>query len=102
MRSSIGLTIAAVLLTCLAAPKAVASSPRPVVMWHGLGDSYNSGGMQRVESLIKDMYPDIFVHSIYLDEDPEKDSKASLFGKLDEQVWISETAARERNFDADM
>ncbi|KAK7205606.1 Alpha/Beta hydrolase protein [Myxozyma melibiosi] len=73
-------------LGCLLATAAAESAVRPVVMWHGLGDDYKSGGMQRVESLIKDMYPGIFVHSVYLDEDPEKDSKASLFGSLNEQI----------------
>ncbi|KAK9448589.1 Alpha/Beta hydrolase protein [Limtongia smithiae] len=77
-------TIYSVLVLALTA--VVVGTPRPVVMWHGLGDSYQSNGMVRMASIIRDMYPDIFIHSVYLDEDPEKDSKASLFGKLDEQV----------------
>ncbi|KAK9465623.1 Alpha/Beta hydrolase protein [Lipomyces arxii] len=59
---------------------------RPVVMWHGLGDSYNSGGMTRVTAVLKEVHEDIFVHSVYLDEDPKKDSNLSLLGKLDDQL----------------
>ncbi|KAK9455133.1 Alpha/Beta hydrolase protein [Dipodascopsis uninucleata] len=62
------------------------AKPRPVVMWHGLGDEYNSDGMMRMASLIEDLYPDIFIHSVYLDEDPKKDSQASFFGNLNEQI----------------
>ncbi|KAK9249007.1 Alpha/Beta hydrolase protein [Lipomyces tetrasporus] len=67
---------------------AALATPRPVVMWHGLGDSYDSDGMQSVAALIKDIYPGIFVHSVYLYLDSSKDSNASLMGKVDDQIAL--------------
>ncbi|KAK9323364.1 Alpha/Beta hydrolase protein [Lipomyces orientalis] len=67
---------------------AALATPLPVVMWHGLGDSYDSDGMQRVAALIKDIYPGIFVHSVYLHSDSSKDSNASLMGKVDDQIAL--------------
>lgn len=67
----------------------LSSSPRPVVIWHGLGDDYASEGMTRMSTLISSTFPGTFVHSVYLEEDPSKDSHASLFGSLDEQVQFA-------------
>ncbi|ODV79841.1 alpha/beta-hydrolase [Suhomyces tanzawaensis NRRL Y-17324] len=53
---------------------------RPVVIWHGLGDQYNSTGIHKAAEILDDFYPGIFVYSVYLDLDPEKDQKKSLFG----------------------
>ncbi|KAK9480423.1 Alpha/Beta hydrolase protein [Lipomyces japonicus] len=75
----------AVLVLCFVTHVVVAK-PRPVVIWHGLGDSYDSDGMTRVSEIIKDIYPGIFIHSVYVNPDSEKDSKQSLFGKLDDQL----------------
>ena len=58
----------------------------PVVLWHGLGDEYDSKGMQNIASLINETYPGTFVHSIFLDEDPSKDRNAAIFGRLPDQV----------------
>ncbi|KAK9313547.1 Alpha/Beta hydrolase protein [Lipomyces starkeyi] len=73
-------------LLCLAMP--ILASPRPVVIWHGLGDSYDSDGMQRVAALIHEMHPGIFVHSVYLNRESSQDSKESLLGKLDDQLAL--------------
>ncbi|KIY46181.1 alpha/beta-hydrolase [Fistulina hepatica ATCC 64428] len=63
------------------------SSPRPLVLWHGLaGDSYASSGMLEFASMIEDMHPSIFVHSVYLDEDLDKDQRAGFYGNVDEQI----------------
>lgn len=58
----------------------------PVVLWHGLGDTYDSKGMMNVAALINETYPGTFVHSIYLDEDPTKDRNAGFLGHVANQV----------------
>ena len=36
-----------------------------------LGDNYASAGMLEFANLIRDVHPGIFVHLVYLDENPE-------------------------------
>ncbi|KAI0940574.1 hypothetical protein AcW1_003733 [Taiwanofungus camphoratus] len=60
--------------------------PRPLVIWHGLGDTYTSPGILEFVSLTKDMHPGIFVHLIYLDKNSEEDQKATFYGNVNEQV----------------
>lgn len=43
-----------------------------------LGDSHSSPGMLQFASRIKEMHPGIFVHSIYIDEDLDKDRRAGF------------------------
>ena len=71
-------------------------TPRPLVVWHGLGthlyydsiaeghpidvpsvgDSYASPGMLEFMQLIKEIHNNIFIHSVYLDVDPTADQRA--------------------------
>jgi palmitoyl-protein thioesterase len=57
---------------------AAAASVRPLVLWHGMGDSAFSPGMLEFAELIKDIHPDIFVHSVYLAEDNQSDQRAGI------------------------
>ncbi|KAH9945688.1 alpha/beta-hydrolase [Amylocystis lapponica] len=67
---------------------------RPLVIWHGMGDSYGSPGILQFISLIKDMHPGLFVHSVYLNENIEDDQKAGFFGDVNEQILqVSEQLA---------
>lgn len=68
---------------------AESNSYRPVVLWHGLGDNYNSSGMNRVTQLIQEMYPGVFVHSIAIDSDPSRDENKSLFGDANDEVDLA-------------
>ncbi|EGW33064.1 uncharacterized protein SPAPADRAFT_60380, partial [Spathaspora passalidarum NRRL Y-27907] len=52
----------------------------PVVIWHGLGDNYNSSGINEVKEIFDTIYPGIFVYSISLADDPSADQQRSLFG----------------------
>ena len=54
------------------------SSIRPLVLWHGLGDSYKSVGMLEFADLIRGVHPGIYVHNIWVNEDMEKDQKAGF------------------------
>ncbi|RDB24914.1 Palmitoyl-protein thioesterase 1 [Hypsizygus marmoreus] len=59
---------------------------RPLVLWHGLGDSHSSPGMLEFASLIKDIYPGIFIHSVFIEQDLEKDRRAGFYGNVNDQV----------------
>ncbi|EJD52643.1 alpha/beta-hydrolase [Auricularia subglabra TFB-10046 SS5] len=61
---------------------------RPLVVWHGLGDSYNSPAMEGFIDEVRDMYPDIFIHSVYIDPNTEQDQKAGWFGYLHDQLGL--------------
>ncbi|KAK9367634.1 Alpha/Beta hydrolase protein [Lipomyces kononenkoae] len=80
----VGLLSVAAYLLCIAV--SVLAGPRPIVLWHGLGDAYDSDGMQRITALIQEMHPGIFVHSVYLNSQSSEDSKQSLMGKVDDQI----------------
>jgi palmitoyl-protein thioesterase len=60
----------------------------PVVLWHGLGDTYDSKGMARIAEYINNTYPGTFVHSIYLNENPGDDRNAGFIGHLSDQVQL--------------
>ncbi|CCH43603.1 Lysosomal thioesterase [Wickerhamomyces ciferrii] len=64
------------------------SDSRPVVFWHGMGDTYNSSAMQRVFSALHSVKPELSIYSVYIDEDQSKDQQASLIGNVNEQVEI--------------
>ncbi|KAF8891720.1 Alpha/Beta hydrolase protein [Infundibulicybe gibba] len=68
--------------------RTIAGSPRPLVLWHGLGDSHSSPGMLEFASLIKDMHPGIFVHSVYIDEDLDEDKRAGFYGNVNDQIDV--------------
>lgn len=62
------------------------SDERPVVFWHGMGDSYNSTAIQRVLETVHEEKPNVFTHSVYVKEKDDDDQKASFFGKVHEQI----------------
>lgn len=62
---------------------------RPIVMWHGLGDNFNSSGMHKVSAIFDQIYPDIYIHSIFIDSNPSTDEHKSLFGDANDQVKIA-------------
>lgn len=43
---------------------------------HYQGDSYASNGMVQFMDIIRQLYPSIFVHSIYVAKDQDDDQKA--------------------------
>lgn len=62
------------------------SRPPAIVLWHGLGDNYNSTGMRRMAQILNQMLPDVYVHSVYLDENPQTDERRSLLGDANIEV----------------
>ncbi|KAI1316651.1 hypothetical protein EDD11_009686 [Mortierella claussenii] len=59
---------------------------RPVVFYHGMGDSAHSKGMLQLFDSIREVEPDIFIHSIYLEESEADDQRAGFFGNVNKQI----------------
>ncbi|ODV95655.1 hypothetical protein PACTADRAFT_50352 [Pachysolen tannophilus NRRL Y-2460] len=57
-----------------------------LVLWHGMGDSYNSSSMAKVIEVFQSSHPDLFIYSIRIDEDNDKDQQLSIFGNVSLQV----------------
>ena len=62
------------------------SNYRPVVIWHGMGDSYDSASMERAMSSIEEVHEGIQVYAIRLSDDGSEDQKKTLFGVVNDQV----------------
>lgn len=67
-------------------PPPISNPYRPVVVWHGLGDDYNSSGIHDLQNILDSLYPGIFVYSIRLDDNPSADQQSSFFGDANEQI----------------
>ncbi|KAJ7188495.1 palmitoyl-protein thioesterase [Mycena filopes] len=72
--------LATVLLAAISLPGFVwaAASPRPLVVWHGLGDSAYAEGMLQFAEEVKNVHPNIFVHLVYIGEDLDQDRQAGF------------------------
>lgn len=83
----------------------ITSEHRPIVIWHGLGDNYNSTGIHRFREIFDYYHPGINVYSISLNDDPSKDQQLSMFGDANDEVddvcrQLCETHALAHGFDA--
>ena len=93
------LAVSSILITSLLWQRTVSTpiqTVRPLVIWHGLGDLtsclsqfrsiYSSGagdayaakGILEFASRIKEIHPGITIHSVYIDEDLERDRRAGF------------------------
>ncbi|KAM0666256.1 hypothetical protein MY8738_000210 [Beauveria namnaoensis] len=89
-------SLATALLTIASLASASSSSssstPIPLVIWHGLGDSFSGEGIQAVASLAAAIHPGTFVHPISLaspsdsDDPSSADRSATFFGNVSQQV----------------
>lgn len=61
-------------------------TPLPLIIWHGLGDSFGNEGLQSVAALAEETNPGTFTYIIKLAGDTNGDSRASFFGNLTEQI----------------
>ena len=54
----------------------------PLVVWHGLGDNYQSDGQRYVDELVNKTIGPTYTYHIRLNEDPSQDSRATFLGDL--------------------
>ena len=58
----------------------------PLILWHGLGDAFDSDGIKAVGDIYRELFPHSFVYTIHLGDNGDADRHASFFGNLTEQV----------------
>ena len=74
--------ILASLYTLLVEARPVVPDVRPLVIWHGLGDSAHSKGIEGFIEAIKEVKPDMFVHSVSVMDNEDDDKKAGFVSSL--------------------
>ncbi|CAO1632748.1 unnamed protein product [Sympodiomycopsis kandeliae] len=62
------------------------SKPHPLVIWHGLGDSGYSDGMEELKETLEQAYPGLFVYLIALGQDAGSDRNRGVFGNVNDDV----------------
>ncbi|KAG0370318.1 hypothetical protein BGZ54_006894 [Gamsiella multidivaricata] len=81
---SFPLSLSVAALTALSSSAIAAKIPiRPVVFYHGMGDSAHSDGMLELFASIQEIAPEIFIHSIALATSEAEDQRAGFFGNID-------------------
>ena len=63
-------------------------TPLPLVIWHGLGDSFDADGLKEVAELADKVNPGTYVHIIHLADTGSSDRSASFFGNVTEQIQL--------------
>lgn len=58
----------------------------PLVIWHGLGDSYDATGLQETVDVVKSLYPNTYVKVIQLGDTGSADRQETFFGNVTEQL----------------
>ncbi|KAF7554512.1 hypothetical protein G7Z17_g2868 [Cylindrodendrum hubeiense] len=61
-------------------------TPLPLVIWHGLGDAFNTDGIKQVGALADAIHPGTFVYTIALGADANSDRQATFFGNVSAQI----------------
>lgn len=61
-------------------------TPLPLVIWHGLGDSFNSEGLRSIGALAEAVNPGTFVYYIHVNDDSNSDRSATWFGNVTEHL----------------
>ncbi|KAF8453993.1 palmitoyl-protein thioesterase 1 [Terfezia claveryi] len=58
----------------------------PLIIWHGLGDTYANPALQSLADIYTDIYPDAPTHIIALSPNPSSDRTSTFFGHLPTQL----------------
>ncbi|KAK3899656.1 Alpha/Beta hydrolase protein [Staphylotrichum tortipilum] len=61
-------------------------TPLPLVIWHGLGDSFNGDGIRNVAELADEVNPGTYVYTARIDDNASRDRYFSFVGNVTEQV----------------
>ncbi|KAF3766960.1 putative palmitoyl-protein thioesterase precursor [Cryphonectria parasitica EP155] len=61
-------------------------TPLPLIIWHGLGDSYGNEGLQSVAALAQAVNPGTLVHIVSQGADPNADQRATFWGDVNDQI----------------
>ncbi|KAJ1021181.1 hypothetical protein NDA16_003967 [Ustilago loliicola] len=70
-----------------AIPFSLLPKPHPLVIWHGLGDSAHSEGIESFMSQLKEAFPGLYIHSVTQDASSDsEDRRQGFFGHVNDQV----------------
>ncbi|CCF32968.1 palmitoyl protein thioesterase [Colletotrichum higginsianum] len=58
----------------------------PLIIWHGLGDSYDGDGIKQIGELAEEINPGTFVYTVKVGADPNSDRSATFFGNMTTQL----------------
>lgn len=61
-------------------------TPLPLVIWHGLGDSYDAEGIKEVAKIAESLNPGTYVHVVQIGDTGSSDRSATFFGNVTEQI----------------
>ncbi|TKA30164.1 hypothetical protein B0A50_02883 [Salinomyces thailandicus] len=71
------------------APLTASSSvakPLPLLIWHGLGDTYDADGLRETGQLAEKINPGTYISYVHVDEDSTKDRSGTFFGNITTQI----------------
>lgn len=69
--------------------------PRPLVIWHGLGDTAHSEGMESFADYIKQVHPGIYVHSVISPDNGNDNDQRNAGWVSKSMSWVDREAAGE-------
>ena len=60
---------------------------RPILIWHGMGDSCcNPQSIGKISSFIEDKLPGVVIRSVRIGDTEEEDRRSSFFGNMNQQI----------------
>lgn len=65
--------------------QATAAAP-PLLLWHGLGDTFDGDGIKSIGDLYRNVYPGSAVYAVHLGDDGSADRQSTFFGDINEQI----------------
>ena len=84
---SLAISVALLSISTEAVPFSLLPKPHPLVIWHGLGDSAHSEGIDSFISQLKEAFPGLYVHSVTQDASSDsEDRRQGFFGHVNDQV----------------
>ena len=61
-------------------------TPLPLLIWHGLGDSFDASGLRSIGDLAASVHPGTYVHYVHVGNDSSSDRSAGWFGNVTAQL----------------
>lgn len=60
--------------------------PLPLLIWHGLGDTYDADGLRETGKLVQQLHPGTYIYYVRVDDDSTKDRTGTFFGNITSQI----------------
>jgi palmitoyl-protein thioesterase len=76
-------------------PNPPAPTPLPLVIWHGLGDTFDADGLKSTAELAERVNPNTYVYTIRLSNSSSSDRRSTFFGNITTQLDSVCTQLRE-------